>query len=184
LLRIQAPYWLQFNDERVYSAPANEPVLLGARQGGWGFISSGWFQFAPDEALVVTIDPLSAAYVGFQVTDGWTIPPDYIRHLAGLNKAQAKPNADGTYTFVVASRDPGVWNWVDTVGLQTGAFTIRWQRVADRNADPVAAIRASQVVKLGALDSVLPPGAVRVDAAGRAKQIEARIASFALRREN
>jgi hypothetical protein len=30
-----------------------------------------------------------------------------------LNKAQSEPNADGTWTYVLANTDPGVHNWVD-----------------------------------------------------------------------
>ena len=35
------------------------------------------------------------------------------------------PNADGTYTYVIAARDPGVHNWIDTDGLREGILTLR-----------------------------------------------------------
>lgn len=35
-------------------------------------------------------------------------------------------DADGVYRWVVAHRDPGIHNWVDTTGQPHGYLTIRW----------------------------------------------------------
>lgn len=41
----------------------------------------------------------------------------------------AKPNADGSYTYVVGPEDPGVANWLDTAGLHDGYILLRWQQL-------------------------------------------------------
>ncbi len=122
------------------------PGKVTPREGGWGFAASGQFQLQPDEALVVTLDTLGAKYVGFQLTDPWAISTDYIEHQGSLNNHQAVPNADGTFTYVIAARDPGVANWLDTSGLADGFFQIRWQKLpASTNAE--AAVKSAKVVK-------------------------------------
>jgi len=133
---------------------------------------------------VVTIDPLSAAYFGFQLNDDWMTPPDYINHLAGVSRAQAKPNSDGTYTYVISVRDPGVWNWVDPVGLHEGGYVLRWQRMGDPKAPVDKAVRQTDLVKLADLKTVLPANTVWVDAEGRRAQIANRVKAFWKRLEN
>jgi Cys-tRNA(Pro)/Cys-tRNA(Cys) deacylase len=81
-----------------------------------------------------------------------------------LNKAQSEPNADGTWTYVLANSDPGVHNWVDPCGLDTGILTLRMAEFPDQR--PLEGLAASgQVVQLADLESVLPPGTREVTAA-------------------
>ncbi len=54
-----------------------EPYLRG---GGWGLSSSGQFELADDEALIVTIDPLDADYIGAEVWDPWSLSRDFKNH--------------------------------------------------------------------------------------------------------
>lgn len=184
LLKITVPYWIKFDEERTFSQPPNTIRPAQGRQGGWGYITGGRFEIGDDEALVVTVDPIGAAYLGFQIMDVWSTPPDYINHNAGLNRGQLKPNQDGTFTYVVAARDPGVFNWVDTVGMHSGGIAIRWQALADRTVSPVGAVRAVQVAKIEQLRKVLPSETVWVTKAERLQQIADRVATFARRLHN
>ena len=43
-----------------------------------------------------------------------------------VNKHTAKLNDDGTLTLVVAAKDPGYGNWIDTTGHATGTALLRW----------------------------------------------------------
>jgi len=43
---------------------------------------------------------------------------------------QSQANADGTYTFVVSTVDPGVHNWLDPDDMDTGILTLRWAEFA------------------------------------------------------
>ena len=184
LLKLQPAYWLKYYQDQVYSAPPNTAKFMGGRVGGWGFLSLGWFQLKEDEALVFIVDPLDAAYSAIQVTDPWTVPPNYINLNGGLNRAQAKANADGTITYVVAAKDPGVWNWIDTDGMHLGTYTIRWQGLTTPPDVAEKAIRNTSLVRFADLKTVLPIETVWVDAAARQRQLADRAAAFALRLAN
>jgi hypothetical protein len=183
-LKKVVPYWFDFNENYQYKKPANKIVQGFSRAGGWGFIAGGWFDLKPDEALVVTLDPLSASYFAVQTSDVWMFASAYAKHLGGLNKAQAKPNADGSFTFVIAAKDPGVWNWIDTEGMNVGTFGGRWQQLGDPNQTSDKAVRGSKVVKIADLKKALPADTAWVTPEQRRKQLEDRAASFALRFTN
>ena len=111
---------IQLFDGKVNAQPINtlppitvaNPTLI-SQKGSY----SAW-QIDDDEALVVTVNLGGAKYFTCPVYNKWQITTDYINHTSSLNNAQAVPNSDGTYTFVISVKDPGVYNWVDTVGMK------------------------------------------------------------------
>jgi len=116
------------NSPGFYQGAANGLTSPKIREGGrWGLSSSGHFQLAGDEALILTLDPIGAKYLAVQLASGWLSSLDYLHHTASLNLSQATPNPDGTLTLVVAPKDPGVANWLDTTGLHEGTLFVRWQ---------------------------------------------------------
>lgn len=183
LLKLQVPYWLKFFEEAYRNkAEPNTVGMFVARPGGWGYISSGMFHLQDDEALVVTVNSLGADYLSIQTSDVWSVPGDYIRHNVNLNKSQAKPNKDGSYTYVVAVKDPGVWNWVDTTGLHDGGFTLRWQGIqGGRVLTKEEVYRDVRLVKISELKSSLPAETEWVGQDARKKQLTDRAESFARR---
>jgi Protein of unknown function (DUF1214) len=184
LLALQAPYWLEFFEDKFLKLEPNTVISLGGRAGGWGYISSGRFKLNNNEALVVTVDRIGAEYLGFQVADVWSVPPNYIVRNASLNNGQARPNADGTYTYVIAAGDPGVWNWIDTEGMREGGFTVRWQGIIDRSNTNENAVQEVRLVKLEDLKESLRPETEWIDIEGRQQQLAERAASFARRLAN
>ena len=150
------------------------------RDLGWGIVAINRFQLADDEALVVTLDPLSAGYLGLQADDLWLRSADYVSHTSTLNNAQATPNADGTYTFVVAAQDPGYYNWIDTVGMNDGYLIGRWELLSQTTTGE-GAVREVRKVKLGELETALPADAARVTPEERRAQLAAREAAYLLR---
>ncbi|MGV0803349.1 hypothetical protein ABQF26_40600, partial [Mycolicibacterium elephantis] len=76
--------------------------------------STGHYQLADDEVLVLTIDPGTANYFIVPTYNIWTITDDYWNQQTSLNNEQAIANDDGTYTFVISPTDPGAANWVST----------------------------------------------------------------------
>jgi hypothetical protein len=167
-------------------APPNTIAPPFARGGGWGFAASGNFRIASDEALIVTLDPLGAQYVGFDLTDPWLVSRDHINATGSLNNNQLEPNSDGTFSYVVAPRDPGVTNWVDTGGIHEGKLLIRWQ-VLPASAQAGGAVREVKLVKLAELRAALPGGFKSVSAperqvvrAARAKDYAHRYAALAV----
>jgi hypothetical protein len=182
-----AAFWLNFRDhalDKNFGGQVNVPGKVTPRDGGWGFAASGQFKLGADEALVVTVDPLGARYVGFQLTDPWAISAEYIHHQGSLNNHQAVPNADGTITYAIAARDPGIANWLDTSGLTDGFFQIRWQKLAG-TVDAAGAVKSARLVKI----ADLPHGpssdrSAPISGAERGIQAADRVAAYAHRLEN
>lgn len=89
--------------------------------------SSGVFELTDDEALVIEQStPVPPDYMSFNVNNMWGESADYANFTSSLNGHQGKPDADGVRRYVVAHKDPGVPNWVDTTGLTRGMISVRW----------------------------------------------------------
>lgn len=139
--------------------------------------SFGHFRIGDDEALIVTLRSGGAGYFVVPVTDPWLVSVDPVRHQTSLNNRQSVVNADGSYTFVIAPRDPGVHNWLDTVGQHEGTIMVRWQNLPKQAVDggPQVNIRR---VKWAELPTILPHDTRHVSPAERSAQIAQRIAGF------
>ena len=176
------PYWLAWAHRVFYSRPANTITHRLARVSGWGYINCGYYQLKDDEALVFRLERRQANYLGFQLSDAWgqgqALP--YIQKTGSLNGAQARPNADGSYTYVISTADPGVHNWLNPDGLNAGTFCIRWQALPTGNTAEDA-VKDVSVVKLADLRKTLGPDASWVTPAQRAAQLRERQAAYATR---
>lgn len=173
----------QVFNELAYAQPVNTlpAPTFGGTAGRLATQAATYsaFKISDDQALVLTVNTGGAKYFIAPVYDRWFITTDYIHHTQSLNNSQAVPNPDGTYTFVIAVKDPHVYNWVDTVGLNEGLINLRWQNFASStSASPSATL---ELVNLSDLPAVLPPNTKYVSAAERAAQIEAREASYSSR---
>ncbi len=47
-----------------------------------------------------------------------------------MNGTQAQADPDGKIRIVVADANPGVTNWVETLGHRKGYLQFRWQRLS------------------------------------------------------
>ncbi|CUU60430.1 hypothetical protein Ga0074812_1406 [Parafrankia irregularis] len=141
-----------------------------------GFTVALSWDLRPDQAIVVTTDPVGAAYTGFQLMDPWMLGPNAKERQVSLNLAQTAPNPDGTFTFVIAHEDPGVANWLDTTGLDEGLGLIRWQAAPPGAAiSPAVLVRDFRVVSLANVESLELP---QVTPAQRAAQLAARAVGY------
>ena len=124
--------WLQFPQWFYLNIPVNTMVAPRLTPGGLAtqFSSAGHFELNPDQALVITLPVPDAPYLGFQLGSMWYISLDYINHQTSLNGTQAQVDPDGKIRIVVADRNPGVTNWVETLGHRKGILQFRWQRVS------------------------------------------------------
>ncbi|GLR68097.1 hypothetical protein GCM10010909_27780 [Acidocella aquatica] len=173
-------FWRGFKDDFLGYPEPNRLVGPNGRPGGWGFLSGGRFHISGGQAVVITVTDGDANYTGCQISDPWTISPDPVTRLASLNKSQILPNPDDSITYVLAARDPGVHNWIDTVGLLDGWMMLRWQGVP-ATTDPATLVRSIKTVNLDDLASALPAGTPQATLASRSAQIARRIAEFAVR---
>ena len=119
-----ARFWNEFRDMyvRKLDHKTNKFDAPYARTGGWGFIANTHFSIEDDEAFVFTATPAPARYHAVLIGNHWWIALDAARRSGALNTSQAKWNSDGTITYVISARDPGVHNWLDSSGLHEGAL--------------------------------------------------------------
>lgn len=124
--------WLQFPQWFYTDIPVNTLVPPRLTPGGLAtqYSSVGHFDLAPSQALVITLPVTDAPYLGFQLGSLWYISLDYINHQTSLNGTQVQADPDGKIRIVVSDQNPGVTNWVETLGHQKGFLQFRWQRVS------------------------------------------------------
>jgi hypothetical protein len=133
----------QFHAEKLNQLATTNQAMFW-RAGGDPMIHylHGFWQLAPDEALVIeTAIPTCRAW-NFQLNNYWMESLDYRAHRIHVNAFSAKLNKDGSVTVVVAARDPGFGNWIDTVGHAHGTMLWRWTGAEEH---PVP---ATKIVKL------------------------------------
>ena len=124
--------WLQFPQWFYNDSEPNTMVAPRLTPGGLAtqYSSAGQFDLTPDQALVITLPVTDAPYLGFQLGSLWYISLDYINHQTSLNGTQAQADPDDKIRIVVSERNPGVTNWVETLGHRKGFLQFRWQRVS------------------------------------------------------
>jgi hypothetical protein len=102
------------------------------------------------EALLVEIDRPKARYWNIHLGDVWWQVTDFTHHQSSLNGHQVKFDSDGKARIVIAEQDPGIANWLDTVGNPKGVALLRWY-FANNYPTP-----AARVVRLADLQALLP----------------------------
>ncbi|MBV9841535.1 MAG: hypothetical protein JOY99_08410 [Sphingomonadaceae bacterium] len=89
------------------------------------------FDMAPDEAIIVEVEAPRAVYWSYSIADIWYQTPDYSYHQSSLNGAQGRMDSVGRFRVVMARDDPGIANWIDTVGLTQGMVNFRFYMPID-----------------------------------------------------
>ncbi|MBB5414773.1 DUF1214 domain-containing protein [Paraburkholderia atlantica] len=144
-----------------------------AKQAYWQAI----FDFGDDEALILeTALPQTRRYWNVQLNDALFNALDYIDHQSSLNGHQAHVDEDGYFRAVIAHRDPGVVNWLDTGGVNRGTAIGRWYGCS---SEPVPTLKR---VPLSELRNHLPAGTRFVDATERERILRDRRIGAQLRR--
>jgi hypothetical protein len=151
-----------FDGTAMGAAAENRPVI-----GAW--------ELAPDEALVIEVTPPVGLYLSLSIGNVWWETIDYAAHITSLNGHQAVVGDDGVFRAVVAHRDPGVVNWLDTAGHGEGPMILRCVRTES------APVPTTRVVRFDEIDTVLPPGTGRVTPEQRARTIADRRAAVTRR---
>jgi len=88
----------------------------------------GRWALAEDEALVIEAMPPKCDYWNFQLGNIWAESLDFRNHRTHVNNHGVALNDDGSFRLVVAHRDPGQPNWIDTAGHDHGIMGLRWVR--------------------------------------------------------
>lgn len=111
---------------------------------GWGtpdnVYSLGLFRLEPDEALVIEGRAPRCVYFGAQLWNRYMQSLDYRYHRVSLNASEIVFEPDGSFRLVVAHRDPGLPNWLDTAGHREGVVFCRWLQADELPAQPTTRV--------------------------------------------
>jgi len=88
------------------------------------FYLHGYWTLAPGQAWVIETEVPDCPYWNFQLSNWWMESLDNERRIT-VNKHTATLDGD-RLTIVVAARDPGWGNWIDTCGHTSGTALLRW----------------------------------------------------------
>ena len=162
--------WLAIADGMWTKLPRNSISPPRATPGGLvgQYSAFGNWGFADDEAVLLEFALSDAPYQGIQLGTRWFVSLDYETHTSTLNGSQLQCPDPDHCVAVIAKKDPGIANWLDTDGLNEGLIFMRWQGLSalpDKATWP-----RMQHVKLGELDTLLPSDTARVTPAQRTEQ--------------
>ena len=127
-LRFAVCYWHSFvwpgldpfggdTFQRPWHAAGGDPNIA--------YYHSHW-RLEPDQALIIEVMPPKCQHWNFQLNNYWMESLDYRYFTIHKNKHTTQLLPDGTARLVVAHRDPGVPNFIDTVGHTSGTMLFRW----------------------------------------------------------
>jgi hypothetical protein len=152
-------------------APPLDSGAQGGVPGRW--MVQGTFELDDDEALIVRTWPSSGNYQGIQLLDLWLESLEYANRQTSLTGDQAQLSDDGSYYLVISARDPGVANWLDTMGRRRGVMLLRYDGTTEEAFDPRQWPTTTKV-KFAELASHLPPDTASRSPADRIVDIAAR----------
>jgi hypothetical protein len=117
---------------------------LGALDGQ--FYYEGAYELSSDEALIVEVNvPDKCQYRSILLTNDIYETIDWYDNQSSLNDSQTVVDRDGVLRIVVAGKDPGVPNWLDTAGYPTGSIQGRWMECS---SNPIPTVRKVPLVDI------------------------------------
>jgi hypothetical protein len=125
----------------------DEPYPVPQVTFGWAAgdaaYAMGSFDLGEDEALVIEGVSPDCAFWNLCLWNQFLHTYNYDYERVTINGSEVAYNADGSWTLVVAHRDPGHPNWLSTAGHPRGRLWFRWFHPAstpDRPATKVVPI--------------------------------------------
>ena len=192
LVRGQMHFWNEFytvlletygkrdgtDGERFMPRNAFNAPNAASRETGGGqstnIYAGGVYELEPDEALIVEsrvqVEP---EYIGFVLSNLWGESHDFANRQCSLNGFQAERDPDGVLRWVIAHRDPGVPNWLDTTGHPEGFMSPRWAYTEQPPPERWPTIQARKV-RFDEIRNHLPEGVRTVSLAERTERIRIR----------
>lgn len=141
--------WARDFQKHTNQLPQFDPAVSNAAGGDPNIIyyHSHW-ALAPDEALVIEVMPPVCEHWNFQLNNYWMESLDYAHFTIHTNKHLATYRPDGSVRIVVAHRDPGVPNWINTVNHQSGTMCFRWIRAKTHPQPQTRVVKLAEVKNL------------------------------------
>ena len=107
-----------------------------------------YWKLAPGEALVIDATPPECDHWNFQLNNHWMESLDYRYFRIHVNSKTATYRDDGSVRIVVAHEDPGVPNWIQTVGHERGTMCFRWVRASEHPQPQTRVVERADVASL------------------------------------
>ena len=126
-------------DPEVSLAAGGDPNIV--------YYHSHW-ALAEDEALLIEVMPPECEHWNFQVNNYWMESLDYRYHTIHTNKRLARYEDDGSVRLVVAHRDPGLPNWLETAGHTSGTMCFRWIKASEHPEPGTRIVNMSELEAL------------------------------------
>ena len=129
-------FWADFGSQHLVRGEVNSFDHVQSAQGAaismGGSLDQGygqaWYRIAEGEALLLEVEIPECTYWAVQLGDVWYQSLDWWNRQSSLNGHQAVVGTDGVFRAVIAHRDPGITNWLDTTGATQGCITFRWNQ--------------------------------------------------------
>jgi hypothetical protein len=127
----------------------NEPNAAARETGGGqstNIYAGGVYELDLEEALIIESRvKVPPQYIGFHLSNLWGESHDFANHQSSLNGKQMEIDDDGVLRWVVAHRDPGIPNWVDTTGHPEGFLVPRWAYTETPPQEDWPTVKATKV---------------------------------------
>jgi len=120
--------------------------------------------------------PKKCLYWSLLLTNWLDSTLDWVNYQSSLNSRQAHVDPDGKLRVVISDTDPGVANWMDTVGHRRAGLQLRWTGC---DSAPIPTLR--EVAKID-LRNALPRGTPFVTPAERENVLQERRAAALMRK--
>ena len=104
----------------------------------------GYWRLEPDEAWVIETEVPDCRFWNFVLQNWWMESGEYTYNPnTWLNPAKAVLEAGNRLTIVVAKKNPGFGNWIDTAGHREGTALLRWISAKRRPVPQCRVVRMS-----------------------------------------
>jgi hypothetical protein len=117
---------LGFGDPNSVAEPYPVPSVTYGWAAADAAYAMGSYDLAPDEALVIKGHSPECAFWNLCLWNQFLHTYNYDYERVTINGGQVQYEADGSWTIVVAGRDPGLPNWLSTAGHPRGLLWFRW----------------------------------------------------------
>lgn len=122
-------YWNDWIRQRLPFLPVNAispPMKVAGGSNEVITYAGGRLALESDDALVLTVEPLRADYIGLvYYTQTWFETGDLANRQTSLNQNQLHVDSDGRIRIVICRTDPGHVNWLDTEDRSGGLLVMR-----------------------------------------------------------
>ncbi len=124
------------------------PFPFEADQGGWGTVDNiycfGRFRLEKNQYLKIRFTSPECCYWGIQTWNFLMQSMDYKNYKVGVNKGNAIPNEDGSFTVYLSHEPLAVDNWISTAGYKEAIIFCRWLLAEELPEQPTVEIRELQ----------------------------------------